>query len=234
MAAWAQDAGTDASGVNVEFLEAEGIEVTYVLPKYSSKLVPLGEAVEVLVGFRNGASEPVNVTYIWGKLSNENYAQNLTAQPLGDFYGRLGQIVEPGKEGSFLYRFMPAVQLPPGPYQVALNVAYTAQDEYFSNTFFNSTVELVEQIGPIDFQLLGLIGMIIATSAAAVWAYYELATDPMIVKLGGSKLSIGKSVTPKPKALPVSKSSDHLASFLKGTPADPALAEKRENSKKGK
>lgn len=135
----------EVSDADAMSTEAEGVDVVAVLPKYSSKLVPIGEVVEVLVGLRNGGNDALNATHIWGTLSNENFVQNLTAQPLGDFY-RTGVVVEEGKEASFQYRFMPAVQLPPGPYQVALNVGYESGDgEFFYNTFFNSTIELVEK-----------------------------------------------------------------------------------------
>lgn len=87
--------------------------------------------------------------------------------------------------------------------------------------------------GPIDFQLIFLILMIAAVSAYVYWNFYELSTDPALQKQ--AKLQLPKALQMKDKAkkaAPAAASGDHLASFLKGTPADPALLNKKEKSAK--
>lgn len=159
------------------------MEVVPVLTKFASKQIPLGESVEVLVGFRNAGDEALNVTAIYGTLSNAAFIQNLTALALGDYAtSRLGQVVEASKEASFLYRFNPAPQLPPGDYQVGLHVQYEGREGHFVSTFFNQTVELVEKVGPVDFQLVFILSVFIGAFGLTWWIVYELGIDNPVVK----------------------------------------------------
>jgi hypothetical protein len=49
------------------------VETVFVLPKYNNLQFPIGEAVEIICGFRNNAAQPLNVTRITGSL---NFAQD--------------------------------------------------------------------------------------------------------------------------------------------------------------
>lgn len=64
--------------------------------------------------------------------------------------------LQPGQEASFEYTFYPSNQLAPRDFILAFSVFYKT-NTYFSNTFFNGTVEIVEPQAWIDSQLLFLV-----------------------------------------------------------------------------
>ncbi len=64
--------------------------------------------------------------------------------------------LQPGQEASFEYTFYPSNQLTPREFIFAFSVFYKT-NTYFSNTFFNGTVDVVEPQAWIDSQLLFLV-----------------------------------------------------------------------------
>eukprot|EP00298_Acanthocystis_sp_HF-20_P018917 c22073_g1_i1.p1 GENE.c22073_g1_i1~~c22073_g1_i1.p1 ORF type:complete len:221 (-),score=84.79 c22073_g1_i1:90-752(-) len=124
----------------------EGIHVYSVFPGFSDKF-PLGQYHTQLVGIKNNADVPVNVTAITGSLLSPfdlNYfVQNFTAM-------ELGLVVEPGHSISVLYRYAPYTTLEPTFYALATWLHYhTAKTEHVS-TIFNQTIELYEPTTEFD------------------------------------------------------------------------------------
>lgn len=67
----------------------------------------------------------------------------------------------PGAESSLAYTFSPDHRLEPRDFVVALTVIYhDNKGSYFSNTFFNSTIEIVEEKKMVDWELLSLVVML--------------------------------------------------------------------------
>lgn len=62
----------------------------------------------------------------------------------------------PGSEASFEYTFYPSNQLSPREFIFAFSVFYRTSS-YYTNTFFNATVDVVEPTSFVDGQLLFLV-----------------------------------------------------------------------------
>ena len=72
----------------------------------------------------------------------------------------------PGGEISLEYKFQPDARLEPRDFVVALTVFYQdSKGEYFSNTFFNQTVEIIEIKKMIDWELISMFLIIIGIFA---------------------------------------------------------------------
>lgn len=77
-------------------------------------------------------------------------------------------ILEPGQELSVEYAFLPAKALPPRDFALALTLFYSDKRMVMkSNTFFNSTVEIVEVKRFIDTDLLFLYLLLLSIFGAA-------------------------------------------------------------------
>lgn len=156
----------------------------------------------MLVGFRNGANEPYNVSAIMGSLNSpldfSIYVQNFTHQTYG-------LQIEPADEGSFTYQFRPDPALHPREFTVALTVFYTSTSGAMSSTtFFNSTIEIVEAPRTIDSEILFLWAMLLASVGFAGYKAYMV-----VMKLLGRKT--GKK---KGRSAPADTTSDD---WLQGT-----------------
>ncbi len=69
-----------------------------------------------------------------------------------------GQPVAPGEEVSLEYKFLPDPRLEPRDFVVALTAFYVdSQGKWYSSTFFNQTVNIVEVKKLVDWELLFLI-----------------------------------------------------------------------------
>ena len=67
-----------------------------------------------------------------------------------------------GEEASLQYTFVPDSALPQLEFQVAVHLFYQHQEEGYSSTVFNKTVDVIEVTSFIDFQLLGLWALVFA------------------------------------------------------------------------
>lgn len=78
------------------------------------------------------------------------------------------QAVAPGEEISLDYKFMPDPRLEPRDFVVALTVFYhDGKGQYYSNTFFNQTIEIVEVKKIFDYELVSMF-VILAGIAAGI------------------------------------------------------------------
>lgn len=194
---------------------APGIETTFIFPEHNTKVpqLPAGDIIEVLVGFHNGASSPYNITAVMGSLNSPLdfgiYVQNFTHMTYGLQVDRDGQ-------ASISYRFRPDPALHPREFTVALSVFYTnSLGQMFSNTFFNSTIEIVEPPRSIDAEILFLWVLLLGSAGFALFKAYTFLSK-VLLKGGKTKRKVGP---------PVDRTADE---WLEGT----ALAAERKRAEK--
>eukprot|EP00698_Gefionella_okellyi_P005014 TRINITY_DN14613_c0_g1_i1.p1 TRINITY_DN14613_c0_g1~~TRINITY_DN14613_c0_g1_i1.p1 ORF type:complete len:266 (+),score=67.74 TRINITY_DN14613_c0_g1_i1:57-854(+) len=137
------------------------VSTVVVVPDYPDYKIPLGAVVELVVGFRNGAKTPLNVTSLIGSLNfvqdYRYYVQNFSRIDFGN------TLVPPGAEVSLLYPVRPDPSLEPRDFILSATVLYEDADgrlEYATN-FFNQTIELVEATGTFDANVV-FVALLIA------------------------------------------------------------------------
>lgn len=197
--------------------EAPGIETVFVFPKHPDTVpkLPAGDAVEVVVGLHNGASQPYNITAIMGSLNSPLdfgiYVQNFTHQTYG-------LQVEPDSEASVLYSFRPDPSLHPREFTVALTMFYTdGASQMSATTFFNNTIEIVEPPRTVDGEILFLWALLLGAIGFAVYKAYAFV---------GKFIFKGKSKK-KTTAAPADLTTDD---WLEGT----AIAAERKKADKAR
>jgi len=128
--------------------------------------IAVGDEVEVICAFRNTGSENLNVSFMAGSLNNPahfaEYASNFSEQ----FVHR---VVEGRTEASLEYKFtLPEFGIRVGQFRLALTVFYHTGEgldaQNYSNTFMNTTVNVVEGSGAIDSKTAILFIVFVAVS----------------------------------------------------------------------
>lgn len=165
-------AAVQASAASYEALPPPGlVTVGSFFPDHPKSLHwTAGAKVKTVLGIHNDSPEAYNVTAIFGSLNSPAdfrlYVQNFTQQVyLRD--------LPSGSELSFEYEFMPDARLEPRDFVVALTVVYhDNKGNYFSNTFFNSTIEIIEVKKLIDWELIFLFLILGALAAGAGYLLY--------------------------------------------------------------
>ena len=135
------------------------------------------------------------------------FVQNFTQQTYFE-------AVLPGKESSFEYKFMPDPRVEPRDFIVALTVIYQdTKGVYYSNTFFNQTIEIIEVKKLVDWELLFLYVFIFGLIAGIGYLIYS-SVAPHLQSLGYiSKKSKTKKVAAGPKV----QTEEEAEDWLKGT-----------------
>eukprot|EP00798_Chlamydomonas_sp_ICE-L_P028292 gene28292-31402_t len=141
------------------------ITTGYFFPNHPTKKFTAGKPVDVVLGIRNDASEAYNVTSILGSLNSpmdfRMHIQNFTQQVYL-------QTIAPGQDLSFEYTFLPDYRLEARDFTVALTVVYSnSKQQFFSTTFFNNTVELIEQKQMVDHEMVSLVLLLAAMALGA-------------------------------------------------------------------
>ncbi|KAG2489387.1 hypothetical protein HYH03_012029 [Edaphochlamys debaryana] len=151
----------------------------HFFPDYPTRQFIAGLPVKVVLGIRNDAAEAYNISAIMGSLNNAEdfraYYWNFTQQ-------LYFQVVQPSKELSVEYSFLPPKDLPPNDYQVALTVFYEAADGFKSTTFFNQTITVNEQRQLIDWKLMFLYVIFIALVGAGLYYVWSMVKDSQLYK----------------------------------------------------
>lgn len=150
-------------------------------PEHPTKQFVAGKEVKCVLGIHNDASEAYNITAILGSLNSPAdfrlYVQNFTENV---FHSDLPA----GAETSVEYTFMPDPRLEPRDFVVALTVVYhDNKGSYFSNTFFNSTVEIVGEKKLVDWELIQLFVMLGGLAAGALYLAFTFA-EPYLGAIG--------------------------------------------------
>ncbi|KXZ50707.1 hypothetical protein GPECTOR_15g391 [Gonium pectorale] len=196
------------------------ISTGFFFPDFPTRQFIAGQAVKTVLGIRNDASEPYNISAIMGSLNNaadfRAYYWNFTQQVYF-------QVVAPGKELSVEYTFLPPKDLPPNDYQVALTVFYEAAEGFKSTTFFNQTVTVLEKGQLIDWKLIFLYVIFIALVAAGAFYVWNIVKESQLYKN-----LVGK----KQRKVEVSR-ADNDDEWVKGTPYDSFRRQKAKAAGKG-
>jgi hypothetical protein len=122
------------------------------------------------------------------------------------------QTVDAGKQLSIEYKFMPDPRLDNRDFTVALTVFYhDAAGKYFSNTFFNQTVSIVEVKKLIDWELIFLFVLLGGLAAVGIY-FLSSFLAPYLQSMGVVKK--GKK-TKKTEA-----NADNNEDWVKGTNYD--------------
>ncbi|KAA0190105.1 Translocon-associated protein subunit alpha, partial [Fasciolopsis buskii] len=150
--------------------------VTFVSPPlglYSTKReieLPVGKFSSILATLINtyeGASLPrFTLDLLEGALHYPGYyeyhIQNFTKI-------RLQNTLEPGQEGSVLYKFRPALELVGRPFDLSIVVHYHDENGvHYTHRLFNQTVNLYEVEEGVDTQMLFLCVLVAAVSIAVL------------------------------------------------------------------
>eukprot|EP00803_Ostreobium_quekettii_P002858 evm.model.scf_168.10 EVM.evm.TU.scf_168.10 scf_168:72336-75095(+) len=190
-----------------------------VLPEHPQKLLPAGDVIPVLLGFRNEGDEAVNVSAIMGSLNSAAdfrvHYQNFSMQPLG-------VTVPPNVELTMEYLFRPDPALPPMEFRVAITAFYSnvAGNEWHSSTFFNETIEIVDPEKLFDTEVLFMYATLICIFALIVFGIVRWAANLSIFKKAAA--------TKKTKAVNTATGDDD---WLKGTPASKVMKSRKADKK---
>jgi hypothetical protein len=195
----------------------EGVSVNYILPNRDDLVFHAGEAVDVLCGVHNGGSSVINVTFAMASI-NADYDFSIHVQNFTE--ATYNTALDVGQEASFKYTFTPAVQLRPSKFKAAVTLFYEAEQNLYTDSFFNETFELIEKEG-IDTELWLMVSSFIVILVGGIYFAYLIFVAPSAEK--------PKAVAPAPK--PQVDDGDGANEWLKGTAM--AAAGKAKKAKSG-
>jgi len=140
----------------------------YIFPQFPEKRFVVGEKVTALVSFANKGTKTFNVTAVGAHLHSpfdfSYYIQNFTAR-------EVNSVVEPGRQVSLEYVFVPDKSLEPLEFWLSAWVQYNdSADNVYRNTFTNGTIELVEK--PSEFNVREFFSWVIGLGVVGVVAYF--------------------------------------------------------------
>lgn len=166
--------------------------------------------IKVVLGIHNDAAEMYNITAILGSLNMVGdfnmHVQNFTEQVYH-------QPVLAGQQLSIEYKFMPDHRIDSRDFVLALTVLYhDSANKFYSNTFFNQTISVVEIKKLIDWELIFLFIFLGSLVAGGAYLLYGVMA-PHLQSLGFVRK--GK----KSKKVETSKADDS-DEWVKGTPYD--------------
>jgi len=159
--------GDEELGIEEEEIITSSPDVipSSLFSRYPDGRLPLGKVIEAMLGFKNIGQKSFNVTSIHGSFRYPGevsiYVQNFTAW-------RGGALVRPGQHLTFLYYFYPDELLEPKDYIFISTIAYNDEEnQNYTTTFYNGTIEMIEQPTTFDFQtvfsyflILGVLSLI--------------------------------------------------------------------------
>ncbi|KAJ4826103.1 hypothetical protein Tsubulata_010951 [Turnera subulata] len=139
---------------------APGVETVSVFPKNSARSVTAGEETELLVGMKNDAESSISVHSIRASVhlpfDHRLLVQNLTVQVFNN------ATVPPSAQATFPYIFAVSKYLQPGTFDLVGTIIYEIDQNHYQNTFFNGTIEVVEQGGFLSVESVFLVTLGIA------------------------------------------------------------------------
>ena len=160
---------------------SEDVSVSFYYPNHDghgSKL-PVNDVVTVLCHFSNEGESTLNVTAAMGSLNMAHdfnfYVQNFTFKPVG-------LVLPPNEEMTFSYEFIMDPRLDTTQdYTLAHSVFYenvAKPEDWYTSTFFNSTVELYTTEAEVDLEsIVMIIGALIGTVFTVGLAFYACFPD---------------------------------------------------------
>ncbi|DBA82944.1 hypothetical protein WJX77_012184 [Trebouxia sp. C0004] len=204
-----------------------GVDSQHWFPDNPGSRFTVGEAVDVVIGLHNSAGEVFNVTHIAGSINApqafQYYVQNFTFQPYNSQ-------LKPGEQASLHYTFKPDIYLPVQEWQLSLTAYLRTEKGFFCNTFFNSTVDVVDQPRYIDTQLvfLGVIGLGVL-GVIALFSWDSISNLTVVKRVNKRTRKPASRPAPGPKIPEPAGTSE----WLKGTNygQETRSRVKRENSR---
>ena len=166
---------------------SQSVEVSSIFPKYPDRRIPLNEPVTLLGGFSNQGKTTLNITTVMGSVNSpfdfSFYLLNMTKFDTS--------IAVPAEtEHSFAYTFQIHPQVSAAKFRMAVTVFYEDEEEAFSTTFFNRTVEFYDpgenDSGPSLWLLLllGGIGFVAFKQFNGQKKLEELGVPQKLAELG--------------------------------------------------
>jgi len=174
--------GTDAAAVDAEAEEEEAEKVLKPSPDaetmilftepISSDELPVGRPVRFLVGFTNKGNKDFIVDTMDAAFRYPQdwsyYIQNFTTI-------RYAITVEPGREATFNYAFLPSENLGARPFGLTVNVNYHDNDgNAFADAVFNRTVNVYEPDDGLDGETFFLYIFLAAVAILLLFGAYQL------------------------------------------------------------
>ena len=147
---------------------SEDASVSFYYPDHDghgSKL-PVNDVVTVLCHFSNEGDAALNVSAAMGSL---NLAQDFNVFVQNFSFKPFGLVVPPNEEITLAYEFIMDPRLDTSQdYSMAHSIFYGRVDnpeDWYTSTFFNSTVELYSTEPEVDAETIGLILLALLSSA---------------------------------------------------------------------
>lgn len=189
-----------------------GVTAQQWFPDHPGQRFVAGGLVDVVVGFESSAGEAFNITGIAGSINApqafQYYVQNFTYQPYNAY-------LQPGQQVSLQYTFQPATQVPIQEWQLALTAYFVTRTGYYSNTFFNQTIDVIDKPRLIDTQLLFLFVIAAGVISVGVFLAWDYISQLNIYKKVQKRSR--KSPAKRPQAVPVTAQPPSSNEWLKGT-----------------
>ncbi|XP_014773166.1 translocon-associated protein subunit alpha [Octopus bimaculoides] len=201
------DKGEEEDDDDEKPLSASPFADTYILfikPVTSTEL-PAGKPVRILVGFTNIGKNDFTVDTMEASLRYPQdfsfYIQNFTTV-------RYNQAIEPKRQASFEYEFIPNEALHARPFGLVLNINYQdAEGNFYQTAVFNETVNIVETDEGLDgetfflYVFLAAVIVLILVGAQQLLASFGRKTrtvKPRVtVELGTEKNDVDYEWLPK-------------------------------------
>lgn len=131
---------------------------------------PAGHEAKVLIGLSNKGGKDFLIETLDASLRYPQdfsyYIQNFTTY-------RLYQTVEPGKEVTFEYRFVPSEALSSRPFGLVINVNYKDSELSYLDAVFNSTINVVEPDEGFDGETFFMYAFLLAVVVLNIFGAYQ-------------------------------------------------------------
>lgn len=153
----------------------EDVLLAYALPKFSDKQVPSGEIVELVIGFVNNGSIPLNVTMIRGALHPSvdfsHIYQNFTRLPRS-------LLVQAGERVTLDYIVKPHEMFEPREYGLTVLVDYTdVNNVNYTSAAFNGTFFVVDATSGFDAQIVFTYIALAALAGLVLYGVYRFGVS---------------------------------------------------------
>ncbi|KYQ93346.1 translocon-associated protein TRAP alpha subunit [Tieghemostelium lacteum] len=181
------------------------VSFSYIFPDYQDKHFPAGAVVEVLVGFTNNAESQFNISHIFASL---NHAQDMRYHIQNYTRGEYGITVQPGRQATLAYRFVPDERLEPRIFGLLITLDYQDSTQNYTYTFFNSTINIVDKEIAFDVEKLFLFIFLVGIVGLIAFVVY-------------SKVPKSKKQSRSSESTKSVRTEDDDEDWLVGTTADP-------------
>jgi len=194
-----EDKGSRTSGTETEEDEYEEVDdgevgphenvhILAFFPEHKKHQFYVDEPVTVLLGFKNDASESFNITTVGAHFHSPYdlayFIQNFTRR-------YVSVSADPGQQVTLEYKFTPDKSLEPVSIWLSGWVEYNDTDKVYRNTFFNTTVELIERPGDVNTRRFFTLVLLTAVVLLAGYVFFGLFSSPKSKRTHSSSAEVG-------------------------------------------